>query len=279
MKIIYQALLYLVIFTSSLCKLQAQIHLIDSSKVDSTLFYAARKALNNLSSEDYTKGEFRKRNTRIPYRLLLPGDKKNNVKYPLVITLHNSSRVGTDNQAQLEPLARIWLREDIRKAYPCLVLAPQFSGRSSTYAPDKNQVLISSPSDEVSALSDLVHELMNDYPQIDAERVYLVGYSMGGSTVQNLLRYMGGSVAAVVSIAAVPDKKAARYMKRLPIWLIHGKLDTENPFLGSEILYRWLGSNPGLRFTEFSQLDHGTINIPFLSGTDIPKWLFEKRKR
>ncbi|RZM30213.1 MAG: alpha/beta fold hydrolase, partial [Pedobacter sp.] len=189
-----------------------------------------------------------------------------------------SSRIGTDNQGQLENLAKIWLRPEIRESYPCLVLAPQFSERSSSYAMSDQGYLVSSPSKDVAVLSELIDQILKQHPEADRDRVYLIGYSMGGSTVQNLLRYCGDKVAAIISIAAVPDLAVIADLKKMPVWLIHGKKDIENPFVGSEKLFGLLTGNKQLRFTEFTSLDHGNILIPLLLDDRLPNWLFSQRK-
>ena len=134
----------------------AQTHNVIETNVDSTEAAAIRAKLNGLSTDAFQKRNFQSEKATIPYRLLLPKELRAGRKYPLVITLHNSSRVGTDNEGQLEPLARIWMREEIYDQFRCFVVAPQFRKRSSNYTPDKDSVLISKPSDEVSELLSLL---------------------------------------------------------------------------------------------------------------------------
>lgn len=58
------------------------------------------------------------------------------------------------------------------------------------------------------------------------------------------------------------------------IWLIHGKQDTDNPYIGSEQLYRKLAGNKRLIFTSYNNLNHNSIMVPYLLTEDIPMWLF-----
>ena len=245
--------------------------------VDSLTFAEKRQQLNNLNTDKFLKKEFKMRNTTIPYRLLTPKASAKKTKYPLVLTFHNSSRIGNDNEKQLEHLARIWLQETIYTNYPCYVVAPQFSKRSSNYEKNADHVLFSTPSDEVGALLDLVKNLEKIYPDIDTTRIYLIGYSMGASTAQNLLNRAPDKFAAMVSIAAVPDFSNLKNIQNKNIWLIHGEQDEDNPYNGSVELYRKLNTNKNLIFTTFSHLNHHNIVIPFLTTDEIPKWLFDKR--
>jgi predicted peptidase len=261
------------------CVVVAQVHSYDNTEVDSVTFQQTRKVLIDLSMEKYLKKGFKNGDILLPYRLLLPNDMNSGRKYPLVITLHNSSRIGTDNENQLEPLSRIWLRNDIFSKYKCFVLAPHFGKRSSEYTPDKQGILVSRPSDDVFTLLKLIDSIQNEYPNIDKNRIYLVGYSMGGSTAQNLLNIAPAKFAAIVSIAGVPDVSNISKINNKPIWLIHGKKDDENLYSGSQLLYKKLSRNKNLTFTTFTNLDHNNINIPLLLSDKIPQWLFSKHKR
>lgn len=246
--------------------------------VDSITFVNNRKILNILNTDAFVKKIFTKENIQIPYRLLIPKNNSNSQKYPLVITFHNSTRIGNDNENQLEPFAKIWLRPEIYNQYQCYVIAPQFSKRSSSYEKNSDGIQISKPSEDVFALLELIENVEKEYPNIDTKRIYLIGYSMGGSTAQNLLNIAPDKFAAVVSVAAVPDFSNLKKVSRKNIWLIHGEKDDENPYVGSVELYQKLSSNKKRVFTTFSNLNHNNIVIPFLLTEEIPKWLFEKHK-
>jgi len=68
-----------------------------------------------------------KEGTRMPYRLYVPPNYDAKQKYPLVIWLHGSDAVGTDNLKQItgynDAGARVWTEH--WKDFPTLVVAPQ----------------------------------------------------------------------------------------------------------------------------------------------------------
>lgn len=247
-------------------------------EVDTVTFLNNRKILNSLNTDKFQKKIFEDHEVKIPYRFLTPKNNSKNKKFPLVITFHNSTRIGNDNENQLEPFAKIWLREEIYEKFPCYVVAPQFNKRSTNYEINKEGIQISKPSNEVSALLNLIKDLEKEFPNIDKNRIYLIGYSMGGSTAQNLMNLKPNTFAAVVSVASVPDLSNLNKIKEKNIWLIHGKNDDENPYIGSVELYNKLLSDKNLIFTTFTKLNHNNIVIPFLITDEIPKWLFEKHK-
>ncbi|WP_336690924.1 MULTISPECIES: prolyl oligopeptidase family serine peptidase [unclassified Chryseobacterium] len=248
------------------------------TEVDTVTFLNNRKILNSLNTDKFQKKIFEDHEVKIPYRFLTPKNNSKNKKFPLVITFHNSTRIGNDNENQLEPFAKIWLREEIYEKFPCYVVAPQFNKRSTNYEINTEGIQISKPSNEVSALLNLIKDLEKEFPNIDKNRIYLIGYSMGGSTAQNLMNLQPNTFAAVVSVASVPDFSNLNKIKEKNIWLIHGKNDDENPYIGSVELYNKLSSDKNLIFTTFTKLNHNNIVIPFLITDEIPKWLFEKHK-
>lgn len=269
-------LLLLFLFTTTFCFAQTQNY--NNTKVDSLTFFETRKTLNNLSTTKFEKQIYKQDTKQLPYRWLLPKNYTSTKKYPLVITFHNSTRIGNDNENQLEPLSRIWLREEIYEKYNCFVLAPQFNTRSSSYSEHEDGILVSKPSEDVGMVLELIKTLAKEYPNIDKSRVYLVGYSMGGSTAQNILNRDPTIFAGMVSIAAVPDLSSLRGIKNKNIWLIHGQKDIENPYSGSVALFKKLEKSKNTIFTTFSELDHNNIIIPFLLSEEVPQWLFQHRK-
>lgn len=264
-------------FSIMICNFsQAQIHIFDETLIDSARFTKTRNILNELSVDVFQKKVFTNESTKIPYRFLLPKNFTTTKKYPLVITFHNSSRQGNDNENQLEHLARTWVRNDIFDKFNCFVLAPQFEQRSSTYSQNAEGMLTASPSKDAIQILTLIKKIEKEHPNIDLNRIYLIGYSMGASTAQNLINLAPEKFAAMVSIAAVPDLSNLDKLKHKDIWLIHGEKDTSNPYIGSEVLYKKLDGNSKLVFTTFKNLDHNNIVIPYLLTDELQKWLFSK---
>ncbi len=264
------------IFLLARLQVNAQTQLHDPMKVDSITFLKQREHIQKLPVEDFQKGIFIIETDTIPYRLLAPKESILKKKYPLVIAFHNSSRIGNDNEKQLEHLTRAWLKPEIRTTYPCYVLAPQFNERSSIYSKSEMGFLESRPSLQAKHILNLIMDLQKQYPNIDATEIYLIGYSMGASTAQNLMAMSPIEFKALVSIAAVPDLSNLKAFKRKPILLIHGQMDQENPYDGSVALFERLKGNKRLVMKTYDHLDHATITIPFLLGDEIPKWLFKQ---
>ncbi|SOD11520.1 prolyl oligopeptidase family serine peptidase [Pedobacter xixiisoli] len=258
--------------------LQAQLPEIKTISFDSTAFLAKRNELNKIDVSSFAKLNYEVNSLKLPYRLLSPKKIKTGAKYPLVIALHNSTRLGNDNEKQLEPLTRTWLQDEFRTKFPSFVLAPQFEDRPTQYATNEAfGAVTATPQQNLKVLILLVETLMKN-PQIDKERIYLIGYSMGGSTAQHLLSQKPDWFAATISVAGVPDVSNLPNIKNKPIWLIHGRKDDENPFNGSNKLFAQLKGNKKARFTIYENLDHNTINFPLLGTDELAKWLFKWRR-
>lgn len=213
----------------------------------------------------------------INYRLFRPMQHKANKSYPLVVVYHGSGDIGTNNTAQLQLFQKLFASPDIQENYPAYVLAPQFSTRSSDYLMDTTRnMLYSTARPQLNLVFQLIDSLKMNL-NIDTERMYVVGYSMGGSTVINSLSERPDLFAAGISISGIPQFDKAEALKDIPIWLIHGTSDTENPIDSDEQFFGEIGTT--VRFWKLESKMHDDIVIPEILGDALPKWLFKQRKK
>lgn len=252
----------------------SQTYLIDSIKIDSATLVNTKAILNKLSTDLFEKNHFTDEGSILPYRLLKPKYYDPSKKYPLIITFHNSTRIGNDNEKQLEPLARIWLRDSIYNQCNCFILVPQFNTRSSLYSSGENGIVHSRPSKDVASILLLIDKIQHRYA-IHKKKVFLIGYSMGASTAQNLMALAPQKFAALISIAGTPDFSNLKGLKHKKILIIHGEQDFENPYLGSKVLVEKLKGNKKLTFLNFPYLNHDNIMIPLLLNDKLSNWLFQ----
>lgn len=234
-----------------------------------------------LPVEPFTAGAFSGSNgTRLVYRLLAPESPRAGRRYPLVLVLHGSGAIGTDNQTQLGPFARSWTSPEMRRRFPAYVLVPQFPVRSAVYETSGVDALpISRPQPSLEAALELVDKLLGDQP-IDRGRVYATGFSMGGSAVWNALTLRPELFAAAVPIAGIPPPRdVAPRITRIPILIVHGTRDTENPIAPDRAMYAALRSagSRRVRFREYEELDHNVPPDMFL-GMWWREWLFAQQR-
>jgi predicted peptidase len=184
-----------------------------------------------LSADDFAAGTFTARDgTTLPYRLLAPAHIEPGRRYPLVVQFHGSGAIGNDNRAQIERdfAARAWAIPAIRDRYPAFVLVPQFPVRSANYDdPVAPRSAIATPA--LSAALELVDAVIAQQP-VDRTRIYASGFSMGGSATWLSLLARPNLFAAALPISGIaPDRARAGELKHIPMLILHGDADTENP--------------------------------------------------
>jgi predicted peptidase len=222
---------------------------------------------------------FRSGEADLPYRLLEPPDSTRGGRHPLVLVLHGSGAIGTDNQAQLGAFARAWARPELRQRFPAYVVVPHFAERSAVYAPDARDGLLASRGTPAltTALS-LVDHLAATRP-VDARRVYVVGFSMGASAAWHALLLRPGRFAGAVAIAGVPPERAAApALARTPLLVVHGAADPENPDEPAAAMYRAVTA-AGSRRVRFWELQGPGHCVPagIMADTSWREWLFSQR--
>jgi predicted peptidase len=215
----------------------------------------------------------------IHYRLYIPtpqNQSKENL--PLVIVFHSSAAIGIDNNSHLGLLAKLFASPEIQKNYPAYILAPQFPTRSSDYVIDSTRnVLVSTPRKCLHAALHLIDSLKQSL-HIDSERIYSVGFSMGGSTAINALSSRPDLFAGGISIAGIPEFNNIQDLSNIPIWLIHGTEDIENPIDSDEIFFKEISHGNNVLFWRIKNTDHNNVFTGKLLGPSLPKWLFKHRK-
>ena len=219
------------------------------------------------------------RGTALQYRVLRPRGEVPGRAYPLVVQLHGSGGIGTDNVKQMELLARSWAMHDVRERYPAFVLIPQFPVRSANYGPrTPDQHAVASP-----ALDDAL-ELVREFAAsnaVDTSRIYATGFSMGGSTAWLLAQHAPEIFAAIVPFGGVapPDDQAARFVG-VPVLAIHGNADTENPITADRRFVAAIRAAGGRHATlrEYEGLVHSPPADAY-PGFWWRDWMFAQRKK
>lgn len=219
--------------------------------------------------------------TRLPYRLLAPARTALGRRYPLVLQLHGSGAIGTDNAAQLGPFATGWAARTARARFAAYVLVPQFPARTVEYRTDDglDGVPVSRPLPPLAAALELLDSLRRSLP-VDTTRVYVVGFSMGGSSVWHALLSRPTTFAGAVAIAGVPpDAAALRRLPRVPLLLVHGTADTENPFAAARGAFEALppSARRGVDFRAYPALGH-EIPSDIVRGHWWRDWLFARHR-
>lgn len=226
-------------------------------------------------SAAYEPHSFRTRDGAVvPYRLSRPRAKG---RLPLVVMLHGSGAIGTDNRSQLGPFTLGWSHPAPASETPAIVAVPQLASRSVDYQPDADGLPASRPGESFPALLALLDALAED-PAVDSRRIYLVGFSMGASTALQAVLARPGRFAAVVAFSPVsPPRGLAGRFAGTPLLLVHGDADTDNPFAADRAFVEALSAaGVEARFIVYAGMDH-RVPPDMLFATDWRRWLFEQR--
>lgn len=217
----------------------------------------------------------------LSYRLLSPAVSAGG-RLPLVVLLHGAGERGHDNLAQLGNGVADWLGDpSVQAAFPCHYLLPQCPAEARWVEVDwaaPAHTLPVEPSRPMAALLDLLPQLFATLP-IDLDRVYLVGLSMGGFGVYDLLSRRPDWFAAAVPICGGADLQACAAFATVPIWAFHGDRDPVISVERSRQVVRHLQALLAApRYTELPGIQHDAWT-PAFAHPALRPWLFAQHRR
>ena len=211
----------------------------------------------------------------IPYRLFKPRAYDSAQEYPLVLILHGAAGLGTDNKNQFaggnQVPVEVLTREENQGKYPCFILAPQCP-RTGSWAGYFNQ------STDAMRLSLAALKAVQNEFNIDAQRLCVVGLSMGGSGVWDLIAREPKLFAAAVPICGAGNPAKAPLFAQQNIWCFHGEKD---PLVDVAYARRMIaaikkgGGHP--KYTEYAGVGHNSYVNAFNEPELLP-WLFSQKR-
>ena len=113
---------------------------------------------------------------------------------------------------------------------------------------------------------------------VDRERVYLTGFSMGGSGAWNTACYDPQRFAAVVPVSGGGDVSKADRLKELPICAFHGEKDETVPLTASQAMVDAVRKCGGhVEFTVYPEHGHDIGDIVW-QEPKLFEWLLAQRR-
>lgn len=127
----------------------------------------------------------------------------------------------------------------------------------------------------VESLKKFIDLIINDY-NIDTNRIYLCGLSMGGyGTWYTAMAYP--DLFAAIAPCCGGGMAWNAYVLKMPIWAFHGLKDTlVSPNQTIEMVNALKDINPNLKYTFYDDIGHNSW-VPAFSE-DLLKWFFEQHK-
>ncbi len=202
-------------------------------------------------------------------------------KYPLIIWLHGSGEKGNDNKKQycngLEELDK-YTNQLAFQSYLCAPQCPEnqywsfYDLKNETHSISKEVPIVQ------IQLYLLIQNLIKQYP-IDTKRVYLIGLSMGGYGVWDLLSRYPGTFAGAVPMCGGGDPKKVNAFCKIPIWAFHGQQDDVVKVSNSINVMKAISNNNcniNSKLTIVENEGHGVWNTA-IRTPGLLEWLFAQR--
>jgi len=227
------------------------------------------------------------------YQVYVPADFNHSHKWPVIVFLHGNGARGVDGLSQTDTGVASVIRRD-RVRVPAIVVFPQANPSSRWSSPTMQE--------QVLACLDAAAREFNG----DADRVYLIGYSMRGQGVLRLASRWRDRFAALVDISGTviakspsatkehvaidvhthaflnaPDlyRALALLIAATPIWVFHGDADQSVPVEQSRQLVSALKSaGATVRYTEYAGAGH-SIEERALLEPDLLPWLLSQTRK
>ena len=231
-------------------------------------------------TELFEKKNFIVENDTLRYRILAPLDYDENEKYPVHLFLHGSGERGNDNESQLFHGSKQFLDKNNREKYKSWVIFPQspnndwWGGHYDPYKFDYNI--------KKSEALGLVIKLMDEFVQrkdVDSDKVYVTGLSMGGMGTYAILTRRPDMFAAATPICGDGDPSSvSNFAKKVPVWIFHGSLDkTVLPEQSLKMANGIIKAGGNPRITFYENVEHNSWDIAF-AEKDFLKWIHSKTK-
>jgi predicted peptidase len=223
----------------------------------------------------------------LPYRVLLPANYDASKKYPLIYFLHGAGERGRDNEAQLVHGAKLFLKEDVRKNFPAIVVFPQCPAASfwanidfKVDSSGKRSFAFRADGEPTIAMKlaqELLQKILKEY-KIEKKQVYVGGLSMGGMGTFEIVRRNPNVFAAAIPICGGAATSTAAQLKKVKWWVFHGAKDNVvPPELSEKMVEALKAEKASVKFTLYPEANHNSWDAAFAEPELLP-WLFKQKK-
>ncbi len=206
--------------------------------------------------------------SNLPFRYFVPPGYDGSQPYPLILFLHGAGERGNDNEAQLNYNANGAMRllDDGNLALqPVFMIAPQcptdgwWSGGTL-----------------MSAIG-IVDQVSASY-NIDPDRVYITGLSMGGMGTWSAVTAEPDRFAAAVPMSGNGDTHPAASVAGIPFWFFHAADDGTVDVAGSDDLVAALRDAGGdVVYTRYDAGGHGIWPVAYTHPL-LFAWIVSQRR-
>lgn len=198
------------------------------------------------------------------FSIYVPPEYDPEKQWPMILFLHGSGERGEDGLLQTEVGMGTAIRRD-RSRCPAIVVMPQCR-------PGKDW------SEDMARLALSCAEQTRQAYNIDPDRIYLTGLSLGGYGTWLLGSKLPHYFAAIAPLCGFYDPKQIESLKDLPIWVFHGDKDPAVPVEKSREMVaalREIGAN--VQYTEYADGTHNVWDRTY-GNREFWRWLLAQRR-
>tara|TARA_B100000212_G_scaffold341812_3_gene326203 strand:+ start:1832 stop:2779 length:948 start_codon:yes stop_codon:yes gene_type:complete len=186
-------------------------------------------------------------------------------KLPLLINLHGGGQrwFDFDFQRQLEIAAKMGMKRGFDLAElvgkGLITLDPNTAERWS-----------------VDSLDTMLDYVLETFPEIDEDRVYVMGYSAGGGATWRWINQSSDRFAAAApcGFTGGSANDDAKKLANLPIWTMAGSEDGKNPAGIRKMVERLSAAgNVNVKHTEFEGADHREGGRAVFETAELVDWM------
>ena len=198
---------------------------------------------------------------QVDYLLSLPQDYAEQESWPLILFLHGAGERGDELELVTKHGPPKLISEG--KEFPFIVVSPQCP-ENVWWEPI-----------ELTALLDEVISNNN----VDENRIYVTGLSMGGFGTWRLAAYTPNRFAAIAPICGGGEKYWAKRFAHLPTWAFHGAKDEGVPLKRSQEMIDELTAKGGQpKLTVYPEAGHDSWTETY-NNPDFYTWLLAQERK
>lgn len=243
-------------------------------------FFCLAISMSSLNSQDVVDG-FHAREyisetgDTLRYRLFIPVI-QNDETYPLIVYLHGGMGRGTDNLKQISGGntygTHVWTDSIVQQKHPTFVLAPQSPQRRRWSALDSEKLAISA-----QLMLEVINVLQQEF-NIDRNRIYLTGQSMGGAGTWDIIAKRPDVFAAAIPLCGRGNPSAVNAFLEVPVWVFHGAADPlVSPTYSQEMVKALREAGGIVKYTEYPDVEH-SVWLYAYKEPELIEWLFAQKK-
>jgi predicted peptidase len=197
------------------------------------------------------------------YLLYLPEGYETEPKdWPLILFLHGRGECGND-LSKVEAHGPPMLIAKKEKQFPFVIVSPQ--------CPENEWW---STELQVDTLNALLDDVVSQY-NIDQERIYVTGLSMGGFGSWSLAAAYPDRFAAIAPICGGGNPEDAASIAHLPVWVFHGEKDQAIPIKRSEEMVLALEKSAcRVQFTTYPDAGHDSWTTTY-TNPELYAWFLK----